>query len=223
MTKYKGKKFIASYSGGKDSVLALYRAIKQGMLPLSLITTYNTDEGRTWFHGIPKPLLLNVSKALEIPVKIVKTNGSEYAVNFEKALCEFRDAGAKVCVFGDIDIEEHLQWCTQRCCNAGIEPYSPLWKESRRQLVYEFIDSGFIANITVVDTKQMKDKHLGSILTKKVADSIDAQGADVCGENGEYHTFVSDGPIFQNAVEFSFKEKIRIGNYSILPLDYPAV
>lgn len=213
-----GKNFVAAYSGGKDSILAIYRAIKQGFTPVALITTYNTDRKRSWFHGIPEPVLESVSRSLELPIRLIKTSGDEYASNFEKALSDAKELGAEICVFGDIDIEEHNTWCSERCENAGIEAFFPLWSEERKNLVYEFIDSVFTANFTVVDTKRMNDGFLGKKLTKEVVDLIAAQGVDICGENGEYHTFVSAGPIFKHPIDFTFGEKIIENGYAVLPI-----
>ncbi|AEV70001.1 diphthine--ammonia ligase [Acetivibrio clariflavus] len=218
VSTFYGKKFVASYSGGKDSILAIYRAIKLGMKPVSLIITYNMDMERSWFHGIPDDLLKDVSASLGIPIKLIKTSGKDYAANFEKELREQKENGAEICVFGDIDIEEHLQWCTARCDAAGIEAFFPLWKEERRALVDEFIESGFTANIIVVDTDRLSEKHLGMTLSPDTIASIISEGADACGENGEYHTFVSNGPLFRTPVSFRYGEIVRKEHYAILPI-----
>lgn len=211
-------KFVASYSGGKDSILSLNRAISHGMTPVSLITTYNIDKNRSWFHGIPENVLNNVSESINIPIWLIRTTGEEYAINFEKTLAKAKENGAEVCVFGDIDIEDHFMWCNDRCKNVGIKAYFPLWKESRKEIVYEFIDKGFIANITIIDTNIINEKYLGDVLSKELVDQISKEGADICGENGEYHTFVSDGLLFKNKVSFSFSGKRRLNNLLILPI-----
>ena len=217
----KGKKFVASYSGGKDSTLAIYRAIKAGLEPLCLIITYNKDRNRSWFHGIPEGLLKNVSKSLNIPIWLVETSGEEYTKSFEKNLKKAKELGAEVCIFGDIDLEGHLKWCTDRCNQVGLEACFPLWKEERKKLVYEFLESGFVANFTVINTEKLSDRFLGMVMTKEICEEIEKEGADICGENGEYHTFVSDGPIFKEKVNFRLGEKITETTYSILPiLDY---
>lgn len=213
-----GQKFAASYSGGKDSVLALHRAIKQGMDPIALIITYNTDLGRSWFHGVPEAILEEVSHSLDIPVRLIKTSGQDYGENFKKELLALKELGAEACVFGDIDIEGHLEWCTNICKEAGIDACFPLWQESREKLVREFIAEGFTANLTVVDTSRLSSKHLGMVLSEAAMASIEAEDADVCGENGEYHSFVSDGPIFDHPVPFSYGEKLQRGNFAILPI-----
>lgn len=215
---FSGKKFVASYSGGKDSILAIYRALKMGMTPVSLIITYNKDKDRSWFHGIPKNLIDEVSRSVNIPIKLIETTGAEYAERFKEELTLQKGAGAEVCVFGDIDIEDHLKWGSDICKKVGIMPCFPLWQESRSDLVHEFIDSGFTANITVVDTERLSEKHLGLELTNEVIKSIVKDGADACGENGEYHTFVSNGPLFDNPVSFLLGEKIYNDKYIILPI-----
>jgi len=218
LKELQGKKFVASYSGGKDSILAIYRAIKSGLSPLELLTTYNTDMSRSWFHGLTEDVIKKVSDSLAIPITLMKTSGEKYEENFEKALAEAKSRGAEVCVFGDIDIEQHLEWCSLRCEKTGIMPCFPLWKEERKKLVYEFVDSGFSAIITIIDMSRMPKDFLGQTLSKEVADSIERSGADICGENGEYHTFVFDGPIFGNRIDFSVKEKFERDKYFILNL-----
>ena len=203
------KKFVASYSGGKDSILAVYRAIKEGYVPLKLITTYDMESDHSWFHNIQEEMLEKVCKAVNIPLLVIKASGESYASDFEKALTNLKDHGAEVCIFGDIDIQEHRDWCVERCENVGIESYFPLWNEARRDLVFEFIDEGFKAMITVVNTTKINEKYLGKVLAEDVVNQISLDGADICGENGEYHTFVFDGPIFAEAVDFHIDEIVK--------------
>lgn len=216
--KYKGKKFVASYSGGKDSTLAIYRAIKMGIIPMELITTYNMDKNRSWFHGIPEELLISASKEMNIPLSLMKTTGKDYAINFKNKLIESREKGAEICIFGDIDIEGHLEWCSEICKDAGIQPYFPLWKEDRKKLVYEFIDEGFKTIINVVDNSRMPEEFAGKILTREIAEKIEKSGADICGENGEYHTFAFHGPIFNNPVEFAIGDIVTLDNFTVAPI-----
>lgn len=214
------KRFVASYSCGKDSALALYRAIQSGLEPISLITTYNIDKNHSWFHAVPKPLLVQISKSLKINIKLIKTNGEEYLKNFEAELSKFKKDGAQICIFGDIDIEEHIQWCTDRCEKVGVEPFFPLYKESRLSLVYEFIDSGFKTHITTIDTSRMDGKLLGKQLTRSVVEELIGHGVDPCGENGEYHTFTYDGPLFHKPIIYRFGNIQYNGKYVRLPLEY---
>ena len=87
----RGKKFIASYSGGKDSVLSVYRAVRAGLEPAGLITTYKTDAIYSWFHGMSEELLQRASDSLSIPLTLIRTTGEMYTSNFEKALIEAGD------------------------------------------------------------------------------------------------------------------------------------
>lgn len=213
------EKFIVSYSGGKDSALALHRVIKEGHIPTALLITYNPTSERSWFHGIPPYLLDDLADALNIPVrKIPCGEGDDYNANFITALKAEKEAGADFCVFGDIDIEAHRQWCADVCDAAGIRLYHPLWQESREDLVKECIREGFCANITTLNTKWLSPKHLGRVLSEEEIAEIVAEGADACGENGEYHTFVSDGPIFHRPVAFTLGEMVIKDTYASLPL-----
>ena len=148
------KKFIMSYSCGKDSTLALYRMIKKGNTPAALLVTVNKEENRSWFHGIPESLIKEVSKSLNIPLILVETKGNNYEEKFTEALIKAKDRlGIDLCVFGDIDLEPHREWCTARCNEAGVEANFPLWQENREELVYEFIDSGlFKVKTYIVNT-----------------------------------------------------------------------
>lgn len=220
-TSRKGAKFVASFSGGKDSTLAIYRAIKEGMIPLELLTTYNIDREMSWFHGIPKEILYRVSEEIKIPLSVMYTKGDEYTANFELKLKEAKEKGAKYCIFGDIDLEGHRKWCTERCEAAGLEAYFPLWNESRKKIVYEFVDLGFKSFINVIDGNRLSEDFAGQVLSRNLVDQIEAYGADICGENGEYHTFVFDGPLFTKPVEFTCGEKTQVGKNIVIPINHP--
>lgn len=206
--------FVLSYSCGKDSTLALYRLIKEGHTPVGLIVTVNKNEDESWFHRIPNEILEEVSNSLEIPLIKVECIGDNYESEFERALEKSKELGATSCVFGDIDIEAHKKWCTDRCDNIGIDYVFPLWNEDREQLTNEFIDNGFKAIIKCCNNKELDSTFLGKVLTKELISKIKDRGADPCGENGEYHTFVCNGPIFKKLVEFKVLDKIVGENYN---------
>lgn len=214
------KNTVFSFSGGKDSCLAVYRALKEGYEPISLITTYNKDGDRSWFHGIPKDLLKEISQSMSIPVSFMETSmGDDYSKAFEDILKDFKsEKDVNTCVFGDIDIEDHLNWCKERCETACIDAIFPLWQESRESLVKEFIRLGFKAIITLVNRDFLGEYFLGKELTLDLLEEIESEGADICGENGEYHTFVFDGPIFSYPVNFETDEIKELGKYSALPI-----
>lgn len=213
-----GLRFVASYSGGKDSVLAIHRALQSGMTLQALLITYNEDRGRSWFHGIPEDVLAQVSDAIGVPVRLIRTAGADYERNFEQALREERERGAQACVFGDIDIQGHLDWCSARCEAVGMTPCFPLWQENRRALVEEGLRSGFKPQITVVNTKYLDASFVGRPLSFAVLDEMEAAGIDPCGENGEYHSFVSDGPIFKHPVRVALEPPMLLDGYAITPI-----
>ena len=102
MTK---EKFIMSFSGGKDSILALYRMIQEGHEPVALLTTVKKNQEKSWTHGLDNEILHRISKSLDIPLLLVECDVNEYERKFEEALIKAKDMGATMCVFGDIDIE----------------------------------------------------------------------------------------------------------------------
>ena len=210
------KKFVVSYSTGKDSTLALFRMINKGYIPCGLIVTVNEKENESWFHGINRDLLLKVSKSLDIKLIEIKCSGNEYEKSFEDTLIKCSREGIEICVFGDIDIELHKKWDVDRCNNARIKAKLPLWQQNREDLVYEFIDRGFKTIINKVNLKYMSEEFLGKELNRKIIDDIKSTGADACGENGEYHTFVVDGPLFKNRIDFKSEGIVKDTSYAYL-------
>ena len=207
------KKFVLSYSGGKDCILAMYRKIKEGWTPVALLTTIKKSSPESWTHGLTFDLLEEVSKSLDLPIIYVECEASEYEERFEDKLRIAKDMGAETVVYGDIDIELHKKWGVDRAENSGLNYEFPLWQEDREKLVHEFIDSGFKALIKKVNLNYMSSDFLGKTLTKDLIEEIKATGSDACGENGEYHTFVYDGPIFKNKIDINIEDVKREKNY----------
>ena len=210
--------FAISYSGGKDSALALYRMIKQGHKPIALVTTVNIEHDRSWFHGIQDELLQSISSSLQIPLIICKCTPNDYAQLYENSLEKARLMGADSCVFGDIDIRGHREWNEERCQMAGLKCVLPLWQQDRETLVRETIASGFKAIIKIVDSRKLGDSFLGQTLTVSLIEEIKSAGVDVCGENGEYHTFVYDGPVFKSPVAFKTGKLIDFGGHKAIEI-----
>ena len=212
-------KFVASYSGGKDSVLALYRAIQQGHVPVLLITVFDADTGCPFAHGLDDTILAQVAESLDLPLLTVRTDGGQYVQNFEHALRQAKSLGAEACVFGNMNIEGHREWCAARCRLTGLEAVFPLWGCKPEHIVRDFIHDGFDAHITITHTRCLSAAFLGQPLTAETLERIAAVHADICGENGAYHTFVSNGPIFKKPVDFSFGEQIKKDDYVMLRID----
>ncbi|MGL4521297.1 MAG: diphthine--ammonia ligase [Bacilli bacterium] len=214
----KNKKFIMSWSGGKDSTLALHRALQMGGECTSLFTTVDETAERSWFHGLSYPLLEAVAKSLNLPLTLCPSNGTNYTQQFESFLQRFKKEGVTHCVFGDIDLEEHRTWCTERCENVGMQAVFPLWQENRESLVQEVLSLGYKPLIKIVDTNRIKGDIIGRTLTWEIACAIEAEGADMCGEEGEFHTFVYDGPQFQHPVSFEFGQTVQREQYILLDI-----
>lgn len=210
------KKFVMSYSGGKDCMLAMYRKIKEGCTPVALITTIKKDSCDSWTHSLNKKLLDKASESLNIPIIYVECGISEYEAEFEKKLLVAKEMGATTVVYGDIDIELHKKWDVDRAINVGLDYELPLWNGDREQIVHEFIDSGFKAVIKKVNLENMSEDFLGKILDKPLIEEIKNTGSDACGENGEYHTFVVDGPIFNTPIELEILGKTIDNGYGTL-------
>ncbi|MDR3598306.1 diphthine--ammonia ligase [Clostridium sp.] len=210
------EKVVVSFSGGKDCTLSLYRMIKSGYNVIGLVVTFD-NQNDSCFHKIPRDILQSVSKELEIPIiEVDCSDGKVYEQEFESALKLAKGKGAEICVFGDIDIEAHKKWCLDRCDAADIKGIFPLWQEDRESLVNEFMDYGFKAIIKKVNLKALGQEFLGRELTKDVIQEIKRLGCDPCGENGEYHTLVFDGPIFNNRIKFNKVKKDIINDFGYL-------
>jgi len=213
-------KFAMSYSCGKDSALALHKMIQSGHEPVCIIVTFNKDAGRSWFHGADDELLGEVSRALGLPLITARCSGEEYQSAFENALRQAKKLGAQCVAFGDIDIEGHLSWNRERCSAAELECLMPLWGMARADAVSELLAAGFTAHIKSIDKQYLDTSFLGEALSEPVIVRIAATGADICGENGEYHTFVSDGPIFRHAVPVEFGEIIDLGTHAVIDIKH---
>ncbi len=195
-----GQKFVASFSGGKDSMFSIYQCLQAGLLPLEMITTFPVQSQQSWFHKIHVETLNAIAEAIHIPLRVIETAEGNYTNCFEQALLSAKSRGANVAVFGDIDIEEHLNWCVERCEAVGLLACFPLWQMPREKVVRAFIEQGFKAQIVTVNDVRLAQGFVGQWLTHDLIDQLLMMGVDVCGENGEYHTVVLDGPLFSQPV-----------------------
>lgn len=211
-------KFVMSYSGGKDSILSLHRLIKSGHTPIALIVMYNEEMKRSWFHGIDDDLLDKISLSLQIPVWKSKSVAKNYRDVMLQTLKQAKEKGADFVAFGDIDIEEHRDWYLPICKEAGLTAEFPLWKEDREKLVRETVELGYRCVIKCVSNEKLGQEFLGKALSDEVLSAMKEKGVDLCGENGEYHTVVLDGPLFSFPIETEVKEIIDFGKISAINL-----
>ncbi len=191
-------KVFASWSGGKESALATYKAILQGYQVSYLLNFISEDGERSRSHGILAKILDLQAKAIGIPMVQVKTSWENYEENFKKVVTELKEKGISGGVFGDIDLEEHREWVERVCGELGIKPILPLWGLESEKLLREFLALGFKAK--VVATK-LDVSLLGRDVDETLIAEIQRFNCHPCGESGEYHTFVFDGPIFKTPLE----------------------
>jgi len=204
---------FASWSGGKDCCLACHRAIVSGLDVRYLANTVTEDGLISRSHGISAAIIRMQSEALCIPIIQRPTTGDTYEAEFIKMLTEFKQEGIEGGVFGDIDFNPHREWIERVCREADITPHLPLWGEGQKQLMEEFIDAGFKAVVIAAKTELFGEEVLGTKIDRNFIHQLDelSKTKDIthCGEAGEYHTLVVDGPIFKKRLEITESQKVE--------------
>ncbi|MGZ9585826.1 Dph6-related ATP pyrophosphatase [Paenibacillus marinisediminis] len=214
-----GRKFIASYSGGKDSTLALYKAMKVGEA-IGLIVMLEEEGKRSRSHGMTPDLIQAQAEAIGLPVYTAASSWDDYEANFMRLLGQAKQQGAEVLVTGDLDVPAHGCWHDQVTKNAGLKLGMPLWEVDHREVVEEFINLGFVTIVVTVNLSLgMREDDLGRTLTHEYVKELEARGIDPCGEGGEFHTTVIDGPIFHNPISVRKCEIVKDGQYAFMPLE----
>ena len=210
-------RFVVSWSGGKDSCLALDRAKNQGLEPACMITMLDETGSRSRSHGLPRRVLQAQSTSLGLPLIERAVSWQGYEAAFVSALSEARQIhGLKAAVFGDIDLEEHRAWEEKVCAQAGLVPRLPLWQQDRRQLLRELLNRGYQGMVVCLDTRRLHAGLLGRRLDEALFDELEQVGADAYGENGEYHSVVTDGPVFSHPIVVPHRGTIEDGHYAFL-------
>jgi uncharacterized protein (TIGR00290 family) len=202
-------KVFSSWSGGKECALATYKAISQGHEVLYLLNFVSEDGERSRSHGTKASVLALQAEAIGIPIIQVKTSWENYEENFKKAVRELRNKGIEGGVFGDIELEEHREWVERVCSEVGIKAFLPLWGIKPKELIEELFESKFKA---IIVATRLEENFLGKVLDKALVRQISKLGSHPCGENGEYHTFVTEGPIFKKALKVTSGESKKIDN-----------
>jgi uncharacterized protein (TIGR00290 family) len=205
--------FFCSWSGGKDSCLALYRAIKEGGRPRLLLTMLTEGNERSRSHGLPVNLIQKQASALGIPLVTRAATWDSYEREFISALREIKKEEIAVGVFGDIDLEDHRKWVERVCASAAIQPYHPLWKKERHDLLKELLEAGFTAMIVAAKDGVLDKRFLGRTINEDVIKDIVGEGIDASGEGGEYHTVVIDGPIFSHPINLEMGDQVLRDGY----------
>lgn len=197
------KNFVTSWSGGKDSCLALDRAKRAGLEPAGLFTMFTEGGERSRSHGLTHAVLRAQAEALGLRLFTNNASWDDYESVFVDAWREFRLRGIASGVFGDIDIDDHRAWVQRVCDAADMRALHPLWKVPRRELLDEFLERGYRATVIAVREGVLDRSFLGRSLDQELIREFERLGIDACGENGEYHTVVTDGPLFQKALHLA--------------------
>ncbi len=210
------EKVIVAWSGGKDSALALYEVLNSGSYKiLKLLTTVTKDYDRISIHGVRRVLLEQQAKALRIPLEeMFITKGASdalYEGELLKTLKRHRDNGVLSVVFGDIFLEDVRKYREQILAKAGMNGIFPLWKKDTKELALKFINRGFKAVITSIDSNVLGKDFAGREYDEKFLSDLPAN-VDPCGENGEFHSFVYNGPLFCERIGFKKGEIVLRDN-----------
>jgi uncharacterized protein (TIGR00290 family) len=212
-------KVVASWSGGKDSCFACYKATQQGYEVTNLLTMM-MSETKSSFHMIPSSILDAQSDAVGIPLVKQKSTPETYEKDFKGALQRFKAKGIEGLVTGDIyEVAGHEEgWLSRVCKEVGLKPVKPLWMRNTKQIYLDYLKTGFKATVVRTKLQLLGMDWLGRQLDKKFYNDILQLGkVDACGEGGEYHTVVTDGPTFKEKIEiletqiirFEVKSKVR--------------
>lgn len=201
-----------NWSSGKDSCLALYYMMQQDVYKIdTLLTTINKDYERVSMHGLREELLDVQVKSLGIPLQKVcfpkDVSMNIYDEKMSQSVSKLKAEGYTHCVFGDIFLQDLRSYREAQLRKIGIQGVFPLWKRNTKELLLEFIKLGFKAITVCVNANYLDDSFCGRMLDASFLNDLPAN-VDPCGENGEFHTFVFDGPIFTNPIPFEVGEKV---------------
>jgi len=201
-----------SWSGGKDSCLALWELSRAGERRVeALLTTVTRDYDRISMHGVRRILLERQAESLGLPlhqVQISKGAGnSEYEAEMGRSLAHYRARGISEVAFGDLFLEEIRIYRQKLLAVHDMQGVYPVWGRDTRELIHEFIALGFRTVVVCVDPAKLDPRFAGRVIDERFLEELPA-GVDPCGENGEFHTFVFDGPLFSAPVRFTTGETV---------------
>ena len=213
------QKFIVSYSGGKDSTLALYHAMQVG-IAIGLIVMLEEQGLRSRSHAMSMEIIQAQANALGLPIITASSSWNDYETEFLKLLADAKQQGAEVLVTGDLDMPEHGCWHDRITQQAGLKLCMPLWQRPHREVIEEFIQLGFKTMIVTVNLDLgMKVDDLGKVLTLDYIQELENRGIDPCGEGGEFHSTVINGPLFTAPIAVRKGDILYHENYAFLALE----
>jgi uncharacterized protein (TIGR00290 family) len=198
------EKILFTWSGGKDSALALYELQKSRQFEIAaLITTVTTDYDRISMHGVRNVLLKQQVESLGLPLETIQiskeSSNQEYEAKISDIFKLYREKGVFSVAFGDIFLADLRKYREDNLAKVGLKGLFPLWKRDTEDLALKFIELGFKAVISCVDSEFLDRSFAGRAFDKKFLSDL-PENVDPCGENGEFHSFVFDGPIFRDKI-----------------------
>jgi uncharacterized protein (TIGR00290 family) len=200
-----------SWSSGKDCALALAELCAAGVPIATLLTTVTTEYDRVSMHGTRRALLEAQAASLGLPLEVVelspKSSNEEYEARMGEALARLRERGIETVAFGDLLLEDVRAYREAQLARAGMRALFPLWGRDTTRTAREIIARGFRAVLTCVDGEVLDERFAGRDYDARLLAELPA-GVDPCGENGEFHTFVHDGPGFRSPVRFTRGEVV---------------
>lgn len=195
---------ISLWSGGKDSCFACYQAKLQGYEIVTLINFANPNGTSSISHGLSAQIIQKQARLIDIPFFQKAMPKEGYPEAFKALINDWKSKkGIAGIVFGDIYLQEHKDWIDKVCAELQVEPIMPLWGKDTTDLINEIIRSGFKAILVSLKTDVLSQDWLGREINHKFINDLKAIGGiDLCGEKGEFHTFVYAGPLFKKPVKF---------------------
>jgi uncharacterized protein (TIGR00290 family) len=192
------------WSGGKDSAMALKAVLSQGDLQVAaLLTTVTEGYERISMHGVRRELLQRQVESIGLPLHEVlippRCVNPIYEARMEEALLLYREKGVRRVAFGDIFLEDLRAYRERNLARVEMTALFPIWRRDTRELAAHFVANGFRAIAVCVDPRKLDAGFAGRELDDSFFRDL-SEGVDPCGENGEFHTFVFDGPIFRQPI-----------------------
>jgi uncharacterized protein (TIGR00290 family) len=206
---------VLSWSGGKDAAFALWEMGQSDTVAvIELLTTVSADTDRSSMHGVRRDLYERQAKAVGLPIRFVEipddASNEEYEAAMAEATAEYERRGVERLAFADLFLEDVRAYREDRLADTDVEGYWPIWGRDTDEVIREFLDAGFEATVVAVEGDSLSASFAGRRLDADFLADL-PEDVDPCGENGEFHTFVHDGPIFDSPVPVRTGERVTKG------------
>jgi diphthine-ammonia ligase len=213
------QKVFVSWSGGKDSYLAMLKAREMG-LDVHTLVTFMNNETASMSHGLSRKLLQEQAAALGLPLEVEMVTWEDYENGFMRVTERLKEKGITGGVFGDINLQEHRDWVEKMCSRASLSSYLPLWGMEEKEVLDELLARR--ARLVLVSLRDdfLDEQWLGKEIDEDFYEVCKSRGVSPCGENGEYHTLAVDGPLFTTPLSFSADGTEKVKEWNFLKVKY---